>query len=247
MIPPVDLSLHAKTADNAWVSSRGIQFGALVIDTHRAQCWDPKPPWSVLREKVGFFQEGFRTVVETLSACAPPESLAGLVLPIPRTHSSVGITLLSLAREPANQLISGLRTDDLDLCIQGASGLAGLGMGLTPDGDDWILGTLLATWISKSEQVAIRLAKAIAGIATPRTTPISAAWIRAASRGECAEPWHSFFDCMLRDRQEDLQDTSRRLIHHGHTSGASALAGFLALFCMNAESATLYVCDAWGN
>jgi len=168
--------------------------------------------------------------MEVLAQFAPPESLAGLIVHLPRAQSPIEEKILALASEPANQLIKGLRTDEVNLCVQGASGLAGLGIGYTPDGDDWILGSLLATWISKPHQEAKRLSTAIAKAAMPLTTPISAAWIHAASRGECAEPWHDFFDCLSEGSENKIREAGKQLILLGHTSGASAMAGFLALF-----------------
>jgi hypothetical protein len=168
--------------------------------------------------------------MEVLAQFAPPESLAGLVVHLPGTRSPIEEKILGLAREPAKQLIRGILTDDVNLCVQGGSRLAGLGVGYTPDGDDWILGSLLATWISKPHQEAKHLSTAIAEAAMPLTTPLSAAWIHAASRGECAEPWHDFFDCFSEGSENKIREAGKQLILLGHTSGASAVAGFLALF-----------------
>jgi hypothetical protein len=176
------------------------------------------------------FQEGLQIVMEILTQFAPPESLAGLVIPLPKAQSQIERKIQDFAGEPANQLITGVRTEDINLCVQGACGLAGLGVGYTPDGDDWILGSLLATWISKPHQEAKRLSVAIAEAAMPLTTPLSAAWIRAASRGECSEPWHVFFDCLSAGNENKIREASKQLILLGHTSGASSLAGFLAVF-----------------
>lgn len=230
MIPPIDLSRHINSKVNVKLLPHGLQIGTLEINTKFAQCWDPQPPWSSLRERIGLLQDGLQIVMETLAQCAPPESLAELVIHQPRTQSQINGKIRDFASKPANQLIRGLRTDDVNLCVQGANGLAGLGVGYTPDGDDWILGSLLAAWISKPQHEAKRLSAAIAEAAMPLTTPISAAWIRAASRGECAEPWHDFFDCLSTGNENKIREASKQLITLGHTSGASAVAGFLTVF-----------------
>lgn len=230
MIPPIDLSLHINSKVNVSNLPSRLQVGTLKIDTRFAQHWDPQPPWSSLRERNGLFQDALQIVMEVLAQFTPPESLAGLVVHLPGTRSPIEEKILALASEPVNQLIKGLRTDDVNLCVQGANGLAGLGVGYTPDGDDWILGSLLAAWISKPHQEAKRLSAAIAETAMPLTTPISAAWIHAASRGECAEPWHDFFDCLSEGSENKIRKAGKQLILLGHTSGSSAMAGFLALF-----------------
>ena len=230
MIPLIDLSLQI--GSNVIVSRipNGLQAGTLEIDTRFAQRWDPQPPWQSLRGRNKLIQDGLQIVLETLTQYASPESLAGLVTYVPGNQSPLGEKTLALAREPANQLTRGLRTGDVGLCHQGASGLAGLGVGLTPDGDDWIVGSLLAAWIMKPHQEAKRLCTAIAEAAMPLTTPISAAWIYAASRGECADPWHELFYGLSAGNEIELREASKQLISLGHSSGASAVAGFLAAF-----------------
>lgn len=202
----------------------------LEIDTRFARLWDPQPSWSSLRAKSEALQDGLQIVTQTLTQYAPPESLAGLVTLSPEIHSPIEKKILALAREPINQLMSGLRTDDVKLCIKGAGGLAGLGVGYTPDGDDWIIGSLLAAWLSKPSQEAKRLSTAIAKAAMPLTTPISAAWIDAASRGECAESWHNLFHCLSAGNENEIREAAKDLISLGHSSGATAVAGFLAVF-----------------
>jgi hypothetical protein len=229
MIPPIDLSLHINTKTNVRIFPSRLQVGALEIDTKVAQYWDPQPPWSSLRRMNSLYQDGLQIVMEVLAQFAPPESLAGLVIPLPKTKSQVDEKIRDFASEPANQLITGLRADNLNLCVQGAKGLAGLGVGYTPDGDDWILGSLLAVWLSKPPQEAKRFSTAIAEAAIPLTTTISGAWIRAASRGECSEPWHDFINCLSVGNEDKIREASKQLVTLGHTSGASGVAGFLAV------------------
>jgi len=72
------------------------------------------------------------------------------------------------------------------------------------------------------------VAKAMA----PRTTALSAAYLRAAARGECAAPWHDFFAALTEPaapaRRAALAAAVEALFAIGHTSGADGLAGFLA-------------------
>ena len=229
MIPPIDLSLHINANTSVRLFPSRLQIGALEVDTRFARHWDTQPPWSSLRRMNALYQDGLQIVMEVLAQFAPPESLAGLVIPLPQAQSQIDVKIRDLASEPANQLITGLRTNDINLCVQGASGLAGLGVGYTPDGDDWILGSLHAAWISQPEKKAKHLSAAIVEAAIPLTTPISGAWIRAASRGECAEPWHDFFNCLSVGNEDKIREVSKQLITLGHTSGASAVAGFLAV------------------
>ena len=64
--------------------------------------------------------------------------------------------------------------------------------------------------------------------ASPRTTTLSTTWLRAAARGEAAEPWHRFVEALADSDQGTLQAAAERILVLGHSSGRDALAGFTA-------------------
>jgi hypothetical protein len=110
------------------------------------------------------------------------------------------------------------------------SQLAGLGNGLTPAGDDFILGTMLATWIIHPHEIAIKIAKEITETAAPLTTSLSAAWLRSAGRGEAGILWHELFDAMIIADAAQIQEAMEKILGVGETSGADALSGFIGAF-----------------
>jgi hypothetical protein len=63
--------------------------------------------------------------------------------------------------------------------------------------------------------------------AAPKTTLLSAAFLRAASRGECSAPWHDLLAAMEDRRERRVAAAIRNVVSRGHTSGADALAGFV--------------------
>jgi len=108
--------------------------------------------------------------------------------------------------------------------------LAGLGGGLTPAGDDILVGAMLAAWIIHSPETAKRLAHEIASLAVPLTTSLSGAWVRAAARGEAGITWHRFLNDLLEGGAAKIWRDTSRLLATGASSGADALAGFLGVF-----------------
>jgi hypothetical protein len=124
-------------------------------------------------------------------------------------------------------LVHGLRSRSLDQALAGAHALAGLGGGLTPAGDDFIVGALLAAWAGLLGDGAEALTGPIAEAAVARTTTLSGAYLRAAAQGACTEHWHRVFAALTADDDAVLEAALRRLLAVGHTSGADALAGFL--------------------
>jgi len=111
------------------------------------------------------------------------------------------------------------------LLRDGASQLAGLGGGLTPAGDDWLCGAMLGAWLAHPDPgwLCERVVEAAAG----RTTFLSAAFLRAAGRGECASTWHRLLAALCVGAPAETEAAVRDVLSLGATSGADALAGFL--------------------
>lgn len=110
------------------------------------------------------------------------------------------------------------RTD----CLAAARSLLGLGPGLTPAGDDCLVGWLAGAWTSGVEGrglvEAVRLE--LVAAAAERTGPLSRAFLAAAVAGEAAEPLREFVLA-----PDDARLTG--LLALGATSGADLLAGYL--------------------
>jgi hypothetical protein len=68
----------------------------------------------------------------------------------------------------------------------------------------------------------------MAAVALPRTSPLSAAWLKAGANGEAGEYWHRMFDAWSAGQTVALDESIRNILASGHTSGADALAGFSA-------------------
>ena len=149
-------------------------------------------------------------------------------LPITNYESPIS-SLQSLASnlQFSNSLISAFANADLPSSLTAAQKLAGLGIGLTPAGDDFILGAVLAAWIIHPPEIARVLAKEVTDVAAPLTTSLSAAWLRSAGRGEAGVLWHNFFDDLISADTNAIQESLDKILSVGETSGADALAGFI--------------------
>jgi len=222
------------------VADARIELDALAIDAARAAEWQARPDWRALREKSvdvthlaalaaefaprGSFLELF---VEKISPQQPVLSEAKEREERKEKNYELLITnyFSARARAPALQLIHALRTREIEKASAAARELAGLGGGLTPAGDDFILGALLGAWMRDAD--AEKFCARIADAAAPRTTKLSAAFLRAAARGECTERWHSFFMAIRAENADEMRHALNALMQTGHTSGADAFAGWV--------------------
>jgi hypothetical protein len=98
--------------------------------------------------------------------------------------------------------------------------LVGLGPGLTPAGDDYLLGVMAGLWLRDERE----LLPIIGGVAK-HTTLLSAAFLRAAAQGCFAAPWHALASAFERQDATALRVTSEGIARIGASSGQDALAG----------------------
>ena len=103
--------------------------------------------------------------------------------------------------------------------------LLGAGGGLTPSGDDCIVGILVALHALGEFGAAASVARFVARHAPHRTTRLSAAHLAAACAGEAIEPVHGAIEAIATVASpEPALDSLERF---GHGSGFDALAGVL--------------------
>lgn len=117
--------------------------------------------------------------------------------------------------------IKGILGNDPMTCMAGVEGLVGRGSGLTPTGDDVLVGSLYGLWVWYPQHLRRpreEWMEMIVEAAVPRTTTLSANFIEAASDGEAIWQWH--------DLVNGCPHSIDRILSIGHTSGADAWAGF---------------------
>jgi Protein of unknown function (DUF2877) len=110
-----------------------------------------------------------------------------------------------------------------------ASQLIGLGPGLTPSGDDYLGGVLVALrWLGRGSQ-ADSLWRWLEPRLAERTSAISAAHLAAAAAGQVHEALHEVLANLSAWEAPNLHPSLARLDAVGHTSGWDALAGIVAV------------------
>jgi hypothetical protein len=211
-------------------SPNHIILGDLTISIDNAKLWSPRPDWERLHTKRNDIT---KLLLTNSQQC-------GLDTPFAKTAQGYSTTD-SLQSPISNSLISALANADLSASLAAAQQLAGLGIGLTPAGDDIILGAVLAAWIIHPFEIVSTLAKEIANTAAPLTTSLSAAWLKSAGNGEAGILWHEFFDSLMNADAARIQAAMDKILAVGATSGADTLVGFIGTFISYAEQETDHV------
>jgi hypothetical protein len=131
----------------------------------------------------------------------------------------------------------------VELIEAGARGLIGLGPGLTPSGDDFLVGCLRGLWLMSPDEAATRdmfarLGARLLPDLKARTTQVGAEFIRYALEGSFAEVLDRAAEALLAPAHPPLVTAAAgHLLAQGDTSGGDTMRGLMA--CVDALSADL--------
>jgi len=196
---PVIFAKHLDAESKVSIHDEQITIGEIIVSLANAQMWNPAPKWGDLRKN--------------------KSEIANRLALLQIDHENESILQFS------NSLALAIINADIPTAKSVSSKLAGLGIGLTPAGDDFLMGAMYAVWILHPQDVAKKITEEIANVAVPLTTSLSGAWLRSAAKGEAGELWHEFFTALIEDKNIYLPMS--KILSVGETSGSDALAGFL--------------------
>lgn len=192
-----------------------LHLGDLTMCWDGAGVWNPTPDWKSMHAQRDRLCKQVRQLPITNSLTSP------------RTSDAANAPVLMPIRQSSHSLASAVAIADLPSSITAAKRLAGSGIGLTPSGDDYIMGAMYAAWIIHPREVAQDIAGQIADAAARLTTSLSGAWLRAAANGEAGILWHRFCNALVSGEASSIQMKLAAILSVGATSGADALAGFI--------------------
>jgi hypothetical protein len=158
-------------------------------------------------------------------------ALAGLTATGSNLHHEMGATLGSAVRKGVAALSQVSSGSGLPDGLEPATGLVGLGEGLTPSGDDFLGGFLFALRVlDRVSPVALGIdwhrVEAWLRRMKPLTNKISFAVLADHARGQAAEPLWAFLRGVLAEAsQQQLVQAALRVARIGHTSGWDMLGG----------------------
>jgi hypothetical protein len=194
------------------------------LDLRAAAIW--RPPDAPRRGGATEVQDALRSAATAArdQAKAGLAALAGVGLPgLP--DPVLDTPVLRVAGPLVHRLLQAVVAGDPTAAGEVADELAGLGPGVTPSGDDLLVGTIIGLrYAEKGRAVQV----AIATNATNRTTWSSEQLLSYALAGEATAPLLGVAVALLQGAKETvLQPRLAELFAVGETSGADALVGLL--------------------
>ena len=175
------------------------------------------------------FARNFQSLEKWVSRFSNPWNFLQLLAPQPAPGpDALARAFARRIRAGARDVLAGL--DDLPRLRCGARRLAGCGFGLTPGGDDFLAGAMIALHLA-ARLTGTDYSLAIAAIhAASRTRhQLSTHFLDLARDGCVAEPMKHLVGSLLRGTARDVRAATRRLLALGETSGADLAAGFVLM------------------
>jgi len=216
------------------IDSQSIAIGTVRFALDGSELWQP-PNWPICPSP-DRLSDICAMFMSSAAALAPQEGLARCVI----DKSGISDSALSRIARPRiakfERWLSGqfershVSTVSAREAVQG---LIGLGPGLTPSGDDFLVGALAALNAIHETEAHAALARAIFDMQPGLTTPLSACFLRAAAAGHLSENLHAVISLLLTRHVEAAIATAAKI---GHSSGWDMMAGLVTTMGIAAAS-----------
>lgn len=207
-------------------NGRTFHVGSLVISFADAEPWCPTPPKLCDQVTLG---RGLSAFSATLPEPLPAEGLALLLLP---ARERKGLSPLAAAEAPAQHLGTLVRAAGggrAQVDAKRLVSLLGLGPGLTPSGDDFLGGALIALHLIGLTALRDAIWDTLEPLVATMTNDISGAHLAAAAAGFGGAALHALLDDVITGGTAALPQRIAALAAIGHTSGWDALAGAVTI------------------
>jgi hypothetical protein len=222
--------LHSLTVNLRAAARAGVlRFDSfpLAIDLRSARVWNcPVPHLEADLNSPGA-QEAWSTAWELLNKgqrLRRTDIIAGDLL-----QTEAGSPLSQRMSSPVMQLISATEQFDVKTSIQAAQNMIGLGPGVTPSGDDILIGFLAGLWsLAGGNQPLLSFihsfGSALVQIAT-QTSEISRTYLYHATQGQFSSSLSNLAEAIA--RHGIVKQAAQIAMRLGHSSGMDSVTGLL--------------------
>ncbi len=204
---------------------------ALVVDLSRAVRWSGAPSQHAVDPTSRATRNSLAMIWRMLQDSSRSRGLFACWSLPNETASPLHAALLRRLAVCLPLLARGTVARDATTIVKALSAMIGLGIGLTPSGDDFIVGYLAALWSQSSRDATLPpllgLLRAPLESMIAKTGAISRQLILDASAGQFSEPLVDLVRAIADGDDERVAITAARALRIGHSSGADALLGLL--------------------
>jgi len=227
---------HLQPGLEIWIGDGRLLILAhdLAIHLPETSAWEPRPEITAYHWGHETVAQHVRLLAYHLAEQQHRGGFAPLLEPLLLGQPAAETPLSLMALPMLRLLAQASWLQDIAGVEEAARRLAGLGPGLTPAGDDALAGfaavmKLLSPQLSVDSASRDHIAVAIASVARPRTTALSAVLLAHAARGEVAEQVGDFLLSLALpvEASKAVLHAADRVLAFGSSSGGDTLLGML--------------------
>ena len=244
----IDLQGVLRSDDAAEINSERltVRDRLFEISLRSASIWDPEFYMPIQASDVPIIQKNIDQLVQHIVHLNNPDGLVPLFRFIPNLMNSEvypgdnSSALSQTAYDALRSIITAIRNTDERLLNEGSMQLTGLGIGLTPSGDDILAGLFAALIITSKVEYRNWLMELL-GKLLPRieglTNDISINYLKAVSQGYFPERVSNLISAMITAKSfADVQPALQDMLQWGHTSGYEITLGMVIGFLLSIEN-----------
>jgi hypothetical protein len=243
----IELKKNIHSGDPAEIDVNSLRAGSGILEIlfQGAAEWSPEFRLPLEKKDIPTILTNTNYIEEKLVKNNKMEGLAPLVAVLPQIMGSTSTSMkhFSVLEQSAfntlSKLAAAFRDWDAVMIEQATKGLIGLGIGLTPSGDDvlaGLFGTLFITleerdrkWLLSAFQNTI---KQISG----QTTDVSTGTLNAVSEGYYPERFSTLIAAIIRNGDTgEVDKPLKEMLRWGSTSGSEIILGMLLGFNLATE------------
>jgi hypothetical protein len=193
--------------------------------------WRPAPvraDWTAtdLRHGLSIFREASEGLV-------PAQGLGCFVFPEGQSRADCALGRFACVavrglREWLQRSLRGPNSETAD-GLQWVHRLIGLGPGLTPSGDDFIAGMLVALRALGEDEVCDRLWASVRRRSWAAGNAISSTHLEIAAGGQASDAVHKMLNAIMAGRGDEITMALRGIDDIGHTSGWDTMSGIVVV------------------
>lgn len=218
----VDLASFAGTAVRPGAVARG-SAERLVVGPDVAVAVGCAEPWSAVLPVLGLGRVPLTVLQDVLARHGVAGGISALAAP---GDAMANATARRLG-EATDGLCRALADGDLRRVHEYGGRLVGLGPGLTPSGDDFLVGIATACALRGAHE-GLSVLRTVVEENAPRTNRISSATMAHAVRGRVCESIVALAQALVEGDAALTRARAQRVIGIGATSGTDIVAGLLA-------------------
>lgn len=233
----LDFRMRVKRGDTVTLGETiNIEKDLISISTKDAKVWRPRINFQERLQAPRIILENITILRDSTLLSGKIGGLGALIesLQLNDLKFSIKTKLDPIAQFAAphiSSLLQKIKMNQVEEINRYSNKIVGLGPGLTPSGDDMLIGLMISMiYISENINININVDQInkniISGIAD-RTTDISVEFLREAAIGRVNEPLSSLMENLLTSGQGKIVKSIKKVFSLGSTSGVDTIFGVI--------------------